>query len=178
MCRRHKSTIGDANDDAERSYSQETILRPGQYFVYAEVQTNVRGIEIQPDHGRLEFFGAIQLEKLPGCGEPGAGSCDQPQVTPSCNDESCCTAVCEIDPFCCDNQWDGLCVDRAATTCSNPPCLGDLNGDGIVNGADQGLLFAAWGAHSPTYIHPADFNQDMVVNGEDLGILMAAWGDC
>ena len=171
-------TIGSSGDDPDRSYSMTTLLEPGPYFVYAEVQTNVRGIEINPDYGQLEFFGAIQLERLPDCGEPGAGSCNEPGPTPSCDDESCCNAVCEIDPFCCSNEWDGLCVDRTATACVPSNCKGDLNDDGVVNGADQGLLFAAWGPHSPTYIHPADFNQDMVVNGEDLGILMAAWGDC
>ena len=172
------STVGSSGSDAERSYSMSTLLEPGPYFVYGEVQTNVHGVEIDPDHGAIEFFGAIQLERLPDCGEPGSGACDQPKLTPSCDDESCCNAVCEIDPFCCSNEWDGLCVDRTATACVPSHCKADLNEDGVVNGADQGLLFAAWGPHPPTYLHPADFNQDMVVNGEDLGILMAEWGDC
>ena len=48
---------------------------------------------------------------------------------------------------------------------------GDLNQDGSVNGADLGLLLAAWGTGGS-----ADLNQDGTVNGADLGILLANWG--
>jgi hypothetical protein len=47
----------------------------------------------------------------------------------------------------------------------------DLNGDGIVDGADLGVLLAAWGAGPSA----ADLNEDGVVDGADLGILLAAW---
>ncbi len=48
--------------------------------------------------------------------------------------------------------------------------LGDLNGDDIVNGADLGLLLAAWGTAGP-----GDLNNDGTVNGADLGILLSSW---
>jgi hypothetical protein len=48
---------------------------------------------------------------------------------------------------------------------------GDLNGDGVVNGADLGILLAAWGGRGP-----ADLNGDGTVNGADLGIQLANWG--
>ncbi len=54
---------------------------------------------------------------------------------------------------------------------SLPVPLGDQNGDGIVNGADLGLLLAAWG----TSAFFADLNQDGTVNGSDLGLLLAGW---
>ncbi len=54
-------------------------------------------------------------------------------------------------------------------------CIGDLNDDGIVNGADLGALLAVWGACAGC---PADLNCDDVVNGADLGALLAAWGSC
>ena len=48
-----------------------------------------------------------------------------------------------------------------------------MNGDGTVNGADLGLLLAAWGTDG------GDFNGDGTTNGADLGLLLAAWGtDC
>jgi hypothetical protein len=47
----------------------------------------------------------------------------------------------------------------------------DLNGDGIVSGADLGQLLAAWGTSDPV----ADINGDGVVDGADLGALLAAW---
>jgi len=48
--------------------------------------------------------------------------------------------------------------------------LGDLNGDGLVNGADLGLLLSNWGG---TGI--GDLNVDGDVNGADLGLLLSAW---
>ncbi len=53
-----------------------------------------------------------------------------------------------------------------------PPVVGDLNGDGVVDGADLGLLLAAWGQAGG----PADLNGDLFVDGGDLGILLANWG--
>ncbi|HMN96483.1 MAG TPA: hypothetical protein PKC43_08845 [Phycisphaerales bacterium] len=50
--------------------------------------------------------------------------------------------------------------------------LGDLDGNGIVDGADLGLLLSAWG---PCTGCAADLNDDGVVNGSDLGILLGAW---
>jgi probable HAF family extracellular repeat protein len=48
---------------------------------------------------------------------------------------------------------------------------GDLNGDGNVDGADLGLMLAAWGSNGG----PADLNFDQIVNGGDLGLLLIAW---
>jgi hypothetical protein len=49
--------------------------------------------------------------------------------------------------------------------------FGDLNGDGVVNGADLGLLLGAWGSTGP-----GDLNGDGTVSGADLGLLLGAWG--
>ena len=50
--------------------------------------------------------------------------------------------------------------------------LGDLDGDGDVDGADLGLLLGAWGASGPS---PADLDGDGDVDGADLGLLLGAW---
>jgi hypothetical protein len=47
----------------------------------------------------------------------------------------------------------------------------DINFDGFINGADLGLLLAAWG----TDACEADLNADGVVDGADLGLLLAEW---
>ena len=52
-------------------------------------------------------------------------------------------------------------------------CLGDLDGNGIVDGADLGLLLGQWGTDGT-----ADFNDDGTVDGADLGLLLGAWGPC
>jgi len=47
----------------------------------------------------------------------------------------------------------------------------DLNGDGVVDGADLGILLSNWGDGGA-----ADLNGDGVVDGADLGILLSNWG--
>ncbi|HMN96893.1 MAG TPA: right-handed parallel beta-helix repeat-containing protein [Phycisphaerales bacterium] len=65
-------------------------------------------------------------------------------------------------------------VDRGAWEFQPVPpiCIGDLDGDGAVDGADLGLLLGAWGTAA------ADLDGDGVVDGADLGLLLGAWGGC
>jgi hypothetical protein len=58
-----------------------------------------------------------------------------------------------------------------------PPCPADFNGDGIVTGADLGLLLGAWGP-CPSGECIGDLNLDGAVTGADLGLLLGAWGPC
>ena len=50
--------------------------------------------------------------------------------------------------------------------------VGDINGDGIVNGADISALLSAWG---PCVGCSADLNHDGDVGGVDLATLLSAW---
>lgn len=52
------------------------------------------------------------------------------------------------------------------------PVPGDVNGDGVVDGADLGILLSAWGECVEC---AADLNGDGVVDGADLGMLLSAW---
>jgi len=52
----------------------------------------------------------------------------------------------------------------------SPPTLPDLDGDGDVDGADLGLLLAAWSREG------ADLDGDGSVGAGDLRLLLAAWG--
>ena len=54
-----------------------------------------------------------------------------------------------------------------------PPCVGDLDADGAVGGADLGLLLGDWGLPGA-----ADLDGDGAVDGADLGTLLGAWGAC
>ncbi|MBL9119688.1 MAG: hypothetical protein JNL80_07230 [Phycisphaerae bacterium] len=60
-------------------------------------------------------------------------------------------------------------MDSAQLTLA-PVVLGDLNGDGFVNGADLAILLGAWGGSGL-----GDLNGDNTVNGADLAILLGAW---
>jgi hypothetical protein len=109
---------------------------------------------------------------------PARGDCCTPHGTPGCDNPDCCAAVCAADAFCCDTAWDSLCVDQALAICGcvagSAPCPGDINFDGEVDGADLGLLLAAWGSANRL----ADLNADAVVDGADLGLLLSGWGPC
>lgn len=61
---------------------------------------------------------------------------------------------------------------------SAPPCPGDFNDDGVVDGADLAVLLGAWGACPPKGSCEADLNADGEVNGADLAILLGNWGAC
>jgi hypothetical protein len=65
-------------------------------------------------------------------GYPGTGNIDADPlfVTPEsdccfphgsvgCEDPACEALVCEVDPFCCDTEWDTLCADEAADLCGD-----------------------------------------------------------
>jgi hypothetical protein len=51
-------------------------------------------------------------------------------------------------------------------------CPADLDGSGVVDGADLGLLLNAWGAGT------TDITGDGFVDGADLGRLLSSWGPC
>ncbi|MDA0660170.1 MAG: dockerin type I domain-containing protein [Planctomycetota bacterium] len=66
-------------------------------------------------------------------------------------------------------SFSGLDVAFVAT--NENPC--DLNGDGLVDGADVGLVFNAWGEAAPGTF--ADKNGDGFVDGADLGAIYNSW---
>lgn len=69
---------------------------------------------------------ALAQETCGICGNPSAGSCLAEHLTAACDDEACCTAICAIDPSCCEVRWDGLCALYAGFTCTfDPGICGD-----------------------------------------------------
>jgi len=61
-------------------------------------------------------------------------------------------------------------------SCNDGGLFGDLNGDGLVDGADLGVLLGAWGPCPAEEPCPADLDGDGVIAGGDLGLLLGAWG--
>jgi hypothetical protein len=58
-----------------------------------------------------------------------------------CNDAECCNLVCAKDAFCCDIEWDTICVNAADELCGNAPqaycpspCTNDNPQDCFVGG--------------------------------------------
>ncbi|MEC9374355.1 MAG: hypothetical protein VYC34_10955 [Planctomycetota bacterium] len=55
------------------------------------------------------------------------------------------------------------------------PCPADMNGDGVINSADLGVMLGAWG---PCGVCPTDLNSDGNVGSADLGVMLGSWGPC
>lgn len=68
--------------------------------------------------------------------------------------------------------WVLDCDGDASLGMCNPP-VGDLNGDGVINGSDLGTLLGWWGPVEPW--SPGDLNGDGWVDGDDLGSLLGQW---
>ncbi|MBL9120247.1 MAG: hypothetical protein JNL80_10075 [Phycisphaerae bacterium] len=62
-----------------------------------------------------------------------------------------------------------IAIDPSTVLCG---CPGDLDQDGVVDGADLSLLIGAWGTSSPA----ADIDCSGTVRSEDLAQLLGAWG--
>ncbi|MSR28126.1 MAG: hypothetical protein EXS03_00930 [Phycisphaerales bacterium] len=73
------------------------------------------------------------------CGTGGAsGGCFEVHVVPGCSSLSCCSSVCNSDPYCCGVTWDVSCVAAAESFCAqNPVCKG-ATGNCLVEHADPG----------------------------------------
>ena len=77
------------------------------------------------------------------------------------------TGVNCITAECTDADYDGL------PDCGTP-CVGDINGDGEVDGADMAYVLGYWGTDEAL----PDLNDDGLVDAADLGLVVAAWGSC
>jgi hypothetical protein len=68
-----------------------------------------------------------QSECGQGC---SLGDCCAPHGVPGCDDPAVSGCVCALDGFCCDTEWDGICVSEAqyacGAACGLPPAnMGD-----------------------------------------------------
>ncbi len=66
----------------------------------------------------------------------GQGDCcgDRPSET-GCGVESCCDAVCRVDPWCCQVEWDQFCGDEAESLCNIVCAFGTIGWIDPLSGA-------------------------------------------
>ncbi|MBL9121790.1 MAG: hypothetical protein JNL80_17935 [Phycisphaerae bacterium] len=70
--------------------------------------------------------------------------------------------------------WNDVPLWVSAHSVVEASCLGDLDGDGLVSGADLGVLLGSWGSFGAA----ADLHVDGIVDAADLSVLLGAWGPC
>ncbi len=105
------------------------------------VQGNCYKIQVGGWNGRTGT-GVITLTTP--CDDPNSGDCCIENKTPGCDRKECCVAICAIDPFCCNNNWDALCaVEAAADPVNCPQCQPGIAGSrsdmGALRGQDGGI---------------------------------------
>ncbi len=81
---------------------------------------------------------------------------------------------CDNCPFVFNPDQTDTSGNGVGDACEPVACPADLDGNGVVDGADLGQLLGAWGTANPA----ADLNGDGIVDGADLGILLGGWGSC
>ena len=69
--------------------------------------------------------------------------------------------------WCANDEDAGVSLEVVATSNGFE---GDLNGDGLINGGDLGLMIGSWGTAGP-----GDLNCDGIVDAADLGMILALW---
>jgi formylglycine-generating enzyme required for sulfatase activity len=76
-----------------------------------------------------------------------------------------------------DGTFADVNADGVPDACQAPCLPADLNNDGLVDGADLGVLLSNWGPTDGEAPRP-DINGNGIVDGADLGVLLANWGPC
>lgn len=148
------SALLDCNDDTcgLQSRVQFDAVMGQQYLI--RIGTFPGNAQVPPAAGGTgQFSITCGVPTNPAC--PGAGSCFASNGSPGCDDASCCNAVCDLDPFCCDVFWDGICAGIAGDVCDLPPvacCFDDLTCQDLTPAActDAGGLSQGFGTDCTT----------------------------
>lgn len=90
------------------------------------------------------------------------------------HDARCFASDCANDPFCCNSEWDILCVNAAVAPCGicdESDCMiAHLDGNGYVDTTDLGMVLADFGCVGADCV--GDMNGDGVVVTSDLAIML------
>jgi hypothetical protein len=100
----------------------------------------------------------------------GAQTCAGP--VGACCVDGVCSQLTEADCGLVNGTFEGADTSCIPDPCNAGGCLGDLNGDNVVDGSDLTIMLGAWG------LIGGDLNGSGVTDGADLTILLGYWGDC
>jgi len=139
----------------------------------AAIADGTAALWAQPDAGN--YCGGYCTATIRYTAEPTTPDCNSNGVPDACDISAGTEHDCDLNsiPDSCDIARGAEDEDRNGYP---DPCdldRGDLNMDGVINGADFGLLLTWWGAVN----YPiGDLNHDGIINGSDLGKMLANWG--
>lgn len=126
-------------------------------------------LAVQPDGGWHRHLNFELLDDATGWRTPGVYRLDLSLYSTM--------GLADSEPFTIVFDFDAEVDEVEAAIASlkpDAPCPGDLDVDGVVGGADFGLMLSAFGTGDLA----ADLDGDGVVGGGDVGLLLSVWGDC
>ena len=143
---------------------------PDQSEIASDEQTQLL-VTFEGDHPWTDLS-PTNASLLPGAQVPGGTI---PMISTDCDGSGVPDQVEIADGILGDanGNWIPDCCE-AGTPCD--PCVGDVNFDGIVNGADISVLLGFWGLNGKPVA--ADINNDGQVDGADLAQMLGSWGEC
>jgi len=156
-----KAVITDAG------YQLEKLLETGQIVVGAnstrpyEIHSIALGDSDSVASGSIWASSVLQPRRLGAGNNPGIADAFGGLVF---------SAVIEYDNLAVSEMYDAVLYVGPKGL---EGLVGDINGDGVVDTADLGILIAAFGTTDP----PSDLNGDGMVDTADLGLLIANFGD-
>ena len=170
---------GDAGEHAE-SYAQVH----GEYHLEITEDSTIE-YDLCNDTQGQSTMGSLHIRKLVG----GNFQTLVTHTSGSAQDLDCTSDVIEVEAgyyqvyfnayVNIDNeqQGDDLWVFGSSNSAARLEILplpdpADINGDGIVDGADLARVLGAWGTDGPG----GDVNGDGIVDGADLALVLASWG--
>jgi hypothetical protein len=108
------------------------FLSEGDPFREVELALGAYVRESQPGFEGTNFQGILSFEAAYGaCEAPGSGAaqdgCSETLGVAGCASCGCQDCACTTDPYCCDVQWDALCVEICNEDCGG--CGGGLADD-------------------------------------------------
>ena len=189
---------GDSADDAILGRMFLTDLGTGLDDDWVDIATLGAGfsadyaVELLDTGGKLGDFSCPT--GLDACGFIAAGDCFAGNGTPSCNNELCCLAVCEIDPGCCLVEWTENCAGIADVTgdCFSPndDCVNAIrltlntpvvydNSLAATDGPANACIAGDQIESDLWYLYTADSDGDVVVDlcGSDYDSKLAVYVD-
>ena len=125
---------------------------------------------LESTSGRIRLVDTVIAGNASGLGTPSGAAGLRVIGTLGCATIGADVEICGNSPR---NISGPYLVAGAFVSCD---CEADITGDGLVNGADLGVLLGSWGLANAQ--GTGDLNHDGLVTGADLTLVLGSWGGC